>query len=165
MPPVRPPEDDDDWVAISSDPLPAGAAADWAVIDRCGGVVTFTGTVRDHARDATGALRADVSVLEYEAYEAPAVERMAAIAAEARRRWPDLGRVALLHRVGRLALRDVAVVVVVSAPHRGEAFAAARWAIDTLKETVPIWKKEEWSGGSDWGGDARPLAEVSDAAR
>ncbi|GAC1319866.1 MAG: hypothetical protein NVSMB12_19330 [Acidimicrobiales bacterium] len=127
--------------------------------------MTFTGTVRDHARGTDGALRADVSVLEYEAYEAPAVARMVAIAAEARRRWPELGRVALLHRVGRLGLREIAVVVVVSAPHRGEAFAAAQWAIDTLKDSVPIWKKEEWAGGSDWGGDARPLAEVADAAR
>ena len=171
MPPVRAPEHSDDWVAISDEPLPAGVASDWAVIDRCGGVVTFSGTVRDHARDSAGSLREGVSVLEYEAYEGPAVDRMVAIAAEARRRWPDIGRIALLHRVGRLVRRETAVVVVVSAPHRGEAFDAARWAIDTLKETVPIWKKEEWSAGSDWGGDARPisdarpLADAADSAR
>jgi molybdopterin synthase catalytic subunit len=157
---VRPPDHDDDWIAVSPAELPAAEAAAWAVVDRCGGIVTFAGTVRDHARTGDGVLREAVSVLEYEAYEGPATERMALIAQEARRRWPDLGRIALLHRVGRLSVRDTAVVVVVSAPHRGEAFEAARWAIDTLKETVPIWKKEEWAGGSDWGADARPLADV-----
>jgi molybdopterin synthase catalytic subunit len=85
---------------------------------------------------------------------------LAAIAADARRRWPGLGRVALLHRVGRLELGEVSVAVVVSAPHRGEAFEAARFAIDTLKETVPIWKRESWSGGSDWGTRAVPVGEV-----
>ena len=165
MPSVRPPEHDDDWIAICGGPLAAGDAIDWATVDRCGGVVTFTGTVRDHARSADGERRDGVTVLEYEAYEGPAVQRMTEIAGEARRRWPDLGRLALLHRVGRLALRDVAVIVAVSAPHRGEAFEAARWVIDTLKDAVPIWKKEEWSGGSDWGGDARPLADVTDRSR
>jgi molybdopterin synthase catalytic subunit len=76
------------------------------------------------------------------------------------RLWPKLGRIALLHRVGRLAVTERAVVVVVSAPHRGSAFAAAEWAIDTLKESVPIWKKEEWVGGSDWGVDATPISAV-----
>jgi molybdopterin synthase catalytic subunit len=82
------------------------------------------------------------------------------LAAEARVRWPGIGRVALLHRVGRLELEDAAVVVVVSAPHRGEAFEAARWCIDTLKATVPIWKKEEWAGGDGWGTDAQPVVDL-----
>jgi molybdopterin synthase catalytic subunit len=75
---------------------------------------------------------------------------MAAVASEVRRRHPGVERIALLHRVGRLAVSDVAVVVAVSAPHRDEAFDAARHAIDTLKETVPLWKREEWPGGSQW---------------
>jgi molybdopterin synthase catalytic subunit len=75
---------------------------------------------------------------------------MADIVAEIRTRWPEVARLALLHRVGELRLSEVSVVVVVSAAHRGAAFDAAEFAIDTLKETVPIWKQEHWSGGSDW---------------
>ncbi|GAC1589252.1 MAG: hypothetical protein NVS3B21_05740 [Acidimicrobiales bacterium] len=154
---VRPPEHGDDWIGICADALPLQEASSWAVVPGCGGVVTFTGTVRDHGVGEDGAVRHGVTLLEYEAYERPAVERMEGLAADARSRWPELGRIVMLHRVGPLELCEAAVVVVVSAPHRGEAFDAARWAIDTLKERVPIWKKEAWAGGSDWGGDARPV--------
>jgi molybdopterin synthase catalytic subunit len=147
------PGDADRWTAISENPLPASTAQEWAATPGCGAVVSFAGTVRDHAEG-----RPDVTGLEYEAYTGPALERMDAIASEARQRWPSIGRVALLHRVGRLEVGDVAVVVAVSAEHRGEAFAAAEWAIDTLKATVPIWKKETWAGGVDWGTDAVPVA-------
>ena len=75
----------------------------------------------------------------------------AAIADEARRRWPDLGRIALIHRVGRIELGESSVLCVVSAPHRPEAFVAARFAIDAVKASAPIWKHETWSGGSSWG--------------
>ncbi len=74
-----------------------------------------------------------------------------------RRRWPEVGRVALLHRTGVVALREPAVVVVVSSPHRDEAFAAARFAIDEVKATVPLWKQERWAGGSAW---AEPCGSV-----
>jgi molybdopterin synthase catalytic subunit len=155
--PILPPGSDGDWVAITEAVLPVAEALAWAVVPRCGGVVTFVGTVRDHAEGRDG-----VSALEYEAYEVPATDRMAALAAEARERWPGLGRVALLHRVGRLELQEIAVAVVVSAPHRGEAFEAAKWCIDTLKATVPIWKKEEWAGGSGWGTDAQSVGDLPD---
>jgi molybdopterin synthase catalytic subunit len=145
---------DDDWIGISGDPLPVAEASAWATLPGCGAVVTFTGTVRDHAEGRPG-----VTVLEYEAYEGPALQRLGELITEARRRWPGVGRVALLHRVGRLELCDAAVIVVVSAPHRGEAFDAARWCIDALKASVPIWKKEQWAGGSDWGTDAQPIVE------
>jgi molybdopterin synthase catalytic subunit len=82
------------------------------------------------------------------------------VADQARSQWPAIGRLALLHRVGTLALGEVSVVVGAAAPHRAEAFAAARFCIDTLKETVPIWKKENWEGGSDWGLDASEVSEV-----
>ena len=72
-------------------------------------------------------------------------------------RWPTIGRVGILHRVGTLGVGDPAIIVVVSAPHRGEAFAAAEWSIDTVKGTVPIWKKESWADGSDWGQGATAL--------
>jgi molybdopterin synthase catalytic subunit len=112
--------------------------------------------VRDHAEGRPG-----VSELEYEAYEEEVVPRLVAIAAEARRRWPDLGRVAVLHRVGTLAVGETSVLIAASAPHRGEAFDAARFCIDTLKTTVPIWKRETWNGGTDWALCSHPVDEVT----
>ena len=154
---MRPPEHGDDWLAIGPSALPVAEAYDWCVLPRTGAVVLFSGTARDHAGD-----RAGVTLLEYEAYEDQVIPRFAQIAAELRRRWPAAGRVAMLHRVGPLALGESAVVVAVSAPHRGEAFEAARFAIDTLKEAAPIWKKETWEGGSDFGLGAQPLTDVGD---
>ena len=112
----------------------------------------FLGVVRDHSEGRDG-----VTGLTYEAYEEEAVAKLAAVADEARRRWPVVDRVALLHRIGDLALSEASVAVVVSSPHRAEAFEAARFCIDTLKETVPIWKREHWEGGSDWGTRAQPV--------
>jgi len=121
-------------------------------------VVTFTGTVRDHSEG-----RAGVTELTYEAYEEPAVARMSAVVHDLRRRWPTIGRVAVVHRVGPLTVGDAAVVVAVSSPHRAEAFAAAAWCIDTVKATVPIWKHERWEGGTAWGVDAAPVADLNQA--
>ena len=149
------PADGDTWVALTETPISASAAHDWAIRPDCGAVVLFTGTVRDHAEG-----RPEVTRLEYEAYAEQVEPKLAEIAEAARGRWPDIGRVALIHRVGALELTDVAVVVVVSAPHRGEAFEAAKWCIDTLKATVPIWKKEHWRDGEDWGLAATDLQEV-----
>jgi molybdopterin synthase catalytic subunit len=134
------------WLGLSPQPLPTAAALDWATLPECGAVVVFTGTVRDHADGRPG-----VSRLEYEAYEEQVGPKLRELADDLRRRWPMLGRIALLHRVGAVALTEAAVVVAVSAPHRPEAFDAARYAIDTLKETVPIWKREFWAKESDWG--------------
>jgi len=136
-----------------------GRAVAWAEQPHCGAVVLFTGTVRDNAEGRPG-----VTALEYEAYEEEACPRMAAIAAEARRRWPVLGRAAILHRVGELGVGETSVLVVVSAPHRAEAFDAARFCIDTLKTTVPVWKRETWEGGSDWSLCSHPVEEVEEAA-
>jgi molybdopterin synthase catalytic subunit len=159
---VLPPVDGSEWLGLTPSPLPIGAAYDWAVRPDCGAVVLFSGTVRDHAEG-----RAGVEHLTYEAYEEQAVPRLAAIAAEARVRWPDLGRIVLLHRTGRLELGESSVIAVVSAPHRPEAFAAARFAIDALKASVPIWKHESWAEGEDWGTGAtevRQAAEVPTVA-
>ncbi|MDP1820246.1 MAG: molybdenum cofactor biosynthesis protein MoaE [Acidimicrobiales bacterium] len=145
----------DVWVALLPGALPTGEASSWATLPSCGAVVTFTGTARDHAPGRTGVHR-----LEYEAYEEHAIGRLEAVAAEARRRWLEIGRVALLHRTGIVGLGEAAVVVVVSAPHRSEAFEAARFAIDEVKRTVPIWKREAWEGGESWGLEAQHLAEV-----
>jgi len=148
--------DDPTWVGLTPDVLPVGRVADWAVLPSCGAVVTFTGTARDHA-----AGRPDVSGLEYEAYESQIEPRFVAIAEEARRRWPDLGRLAILHRTGPVAIGEASVVVAAGSPHRTEAFEAARWCIDTLKDTTPIWKRETWAGGESWGLDARALTDVT----
>lgn len=149
---LAPPPEGDDWIGLGRLPLPTEVAMRWATLARCGALVTFTGTVRDHAEGRHG-----VDQLVYEAYEGPALERMAAVVADARRRWPALARVAVLHRVGPLSVCETAVVVVVSAGHRGEAFAAGGYVIDTVKETVPIWKYEHWQTGADWGTGATPV--------
>jgi len=127
----------------------------WATTPRAGAVVSFSGVVRDHAEGRDG-----VRAMTYEAYEEPATRAMHAIVDEMRTRWPDVERVALLHRVGELALSEASVVIVVSAPHRGTAFEAASYAIDTLKQTVPIWKQEHWAHGSDWAVEQHPIRSV-----
>jgi molybdopterin synthase catalytic subunit len=149
---VLPPNHGDDWFALSESELPVANAYDWAVRPNCGAVVLFSGTIRDHAEG-----RAGVEHLTYEAYEEQVVARFEEIGAELRRRWPDTGRVALLHRVGRLVVGESSVIAVVSAPHRAEAFDAARYAIDALKQAAPIWKHEVWADGSDWGTGASDL--------
>lgn len=151
----QPPDGGDDWVGLTTETLPLEQARVWSERPDCGAVVLFTGTVRNFA-----AGRPSVSALEYEAYEEEVEPRLAAVAVEARRRWPGVGRTVLLHRVGRLAVGEASVAVVVSAPHRDEAFAAARYCIDAVKESVPIWKREEWDGGADWSPHASPVTEV-----
>jgi molybdopterin synthase catalytic subunit len=121
----------------------------------CGGLVLFSGTARDHADGRPGVER-----LEYEAYDSQVVPRLRDVAGEARDRWPTVRRIALLHRTGVLDVGDSAVVVVVSAPHRAEAFEAARFCIDTLKRSVPIWKRETWSGGESWGLEAQHIVDA-----
>ena len=109
----------------------------------CGGEVTFTGVVRNRSRGER------IRHLEYEAYEPLALREMQAIADEALRRWPEV-RLALVHRIGHLEIGEAAVMVAAAAPHRAQAFEASRFAIDTLKATVPIWKKEFTEDGAYW---------------
>lgn len=154
---LRPP-DADRWIALTDEPLPIGALYDWALSPRCGAVVLFSGTVRDHAVEGDE-VRDGVTHLEYEAYDEQVVPRFEAIEQEVRRRWADVGRVAILHRVGRIGLTESSVVVVVSAPHRPEAFDAARFAIDAVKASAPIWKHETWSEGSAWGTGAHDIVD------
>lgn len=135
----------DDWVWLSGDTLPVADALLWAVVPSSGAVVTFCGTVRDHSEGHQG-----VTALEYEAYPRGVDHTLQQIIAETRQRWPETGRVALWHRTGMLPLEELAVVVVVSAPHRGEAFDAGRFCIDSVKARAPIWKREHWPDGSSW---------------
>ncbi len=111
--------------------------------DDAWGIATFTGTVRDHSRGEA------IDHLEYEAYEPMAEKEMRKIARQVSERWPEV-RIAISHRVGRLEIGDAAVMIAAAAPHRGEAFDACRFAIDTLKQTVPIWKKEFAASGTYW---------------
>lgn len=156
---AEPPTGADDWVGLSSDELPLGVATDWAHRPDCGAVVVFSGVARDHSGD-----RFEVDVLEYEAYESQVGPRLQLLADEARRRWPAIGRLVMLHRIGRLEIGQSAVVVVASSPHRPDAFAAARFCIDALKATIPIWKRERWRDGDAWGLEAQHIREVTDLA-
>ena len=154
------PPDGSDWIGVSELPLPVADAGSWAVVPSCGAVVTFCGTVRDHS-----AGRPDVTALEYEAYVEQVVPRLDDVADSARSRWPDIGRLVLLHRIGHLVVGDVSVVVVASTPHRHQAFDAAHYCIDTLKHSVPIWKRESWAGGSDWSLCSQTIEDPSRARR
>lgn len=137
----------DDWLACSPSPLPTAVASEWVVQPSTGAAVTFVGTARDHAGERSG-----VHLLEYEAYDEHVVPVLGQVAQQVRLRHPDVARIALWHRTGALQVTDVAVVVAVSSPHRDAAFDAARWAIDEVKATAPIWKREHWDGGNDdWG--------------
>ncbi|WP_337175486.1 molybdenum cofactor biosynthesis protein MoaE [Paludisphaera sp.] len=129
-------------VEITDTPLDHAALTERVRHDNAGAVCTFLGTVREMTGD-----RRTVH-LEYEAYPEMAAKKLAELEAEARRRWPII-ELALAHRVGTLGLGDVSVVVAVSCPHRADAFEACRWLIDTLKEVVPIWKRERWADGRE----------------
>ena len=110
----------------------------------CGAVVTFLGTVRDVTGDQV------TTALDYDAYPGMAEKKLAEIEAETRARWP-VGNIMLVHRLGHLEVGEVSVAVAVSCPHRHQAFEACRYAIDRLKDIVPIWKKENSADGkSEW---------------
>jgi molybdopterin synthase catalytic subunit len=162
---VQAPSSGDSWLGLTADALPVGAVYEWCLLPSCGAVVLFSGTVRDHAADGQGVVRPDVTALTYEAYDEQVVPAFGRIEAELRARWPHTGRVALLHRTGRLGLTESSVVAAVSAPHRPEAFEAARFAIDALKASAPIWKLEEWRDGSDWGTGASVPVDPREVSR
>jgi len=130
-------------IQISSTPLNIAACIDAAATPDCGGIDVFIGTVRN----ATAGKK--VLRLEYEAYESMALKEMYKIADEAARKWP-VQNIVIHHRTGILQIEDAAVIIAVSAPHRGAAFEACRFAIDTLKKAVPIWKKEIFEDGEVW---------------
>jgi molybdopterin synthase catalytic subunit len=130
-------------IALTDHPISVPEVLAAVQHERAGAVDVFIGTVRNH-NNARAVVR-----LEYEAYAPMALKKMEELAAEARRRWP-VEALALVHRTGRLEIGDVAVVVAVATPHRADAFEACRWLIDTLKQTVPIWKKEIYDTGEEW---------------
>jgi molybdopterin synthase catalytic subunit len=129
-------------IEITEAPIDHAALTEQVRSNSAGAVCTFLGTVREMTGDRRTAS------LDYEAYPEMALKKMAELEAEARFRWPVIG-LAIVHRVGHLDLGEVSVVVAVSCPHRNQAFDACRWLIDTLKEVVPIWKKEVWADGTE----------------
>lgn len=131
-------------IDLTDQPIDFSAVTESVRSPLAGAVVLFMGTVREFTGDV------QTASLEYDAYPAMARQAMQQLETEACERWP-LQSVAMVHRTGQLALGDIAVAVAVSAGHRQEAFEAGRWLIDTLKERVPIWKKEQYADGStEW---------------
>ena len=132
-----------DSYGLTQEPLDLEALVAWATAPEYGAVVSFLGTTRSPNRGE------EVAFLEYEAYPEMAEKVMAEILAEMRARWP-LGRIALWHRLGRVDPGEASIAIVVSARHRKEAFAACQYAIDRVKQILPVWKKEHRKDGSFW---------------
>lgn len=128
---------------ITEDEISVDALYKTVLKDSHGAVVTFSGVVRDHSGDKR------TNYLEYEAYTNMAEKKMAEIGDEIQRQW-GIADVAILHRVGRLEIGEISVLIAIASPHRAEALAACKYAIDRLKEIVPIWKKEVGENGDYW---------------
>lgn len=145
FPPVSGGADADRYQVVEH-PLSADAIADAVADAGAGGIALFSGVVRNQ----TGGR--PVKFLEYEAHAPMAEAKMREIGDAIRARWSGVRRIAILHRIGRLEIGESSVLIGVSAAHRGEAFAACQYAIDTLKRTVPVWKKEHFEDGEVWVG-------------
>ncbi len=130
-------------IHLTDQPLDIASITASVQADEAGAIDVFIGTVRNNTKEKK------VVRLEFEAYDSMALREMEKIAAQVRAKWP-VAHVAIHHRKGVLQIGDVAVIIAVSTPHRSDAFAACRFAIDTLKETVPIWKKEVFEDGAVW---------------
>ena len=138
-------------IRLTHQPIDTAAVLAEVASPAAGAVLLFLGTARDSTDGRPTAS------LNYECYEEMALRQLAELEAEARRRWPLTG-CTLVHRLGRLEIGAASVAVAVSSPHRDDAFAAGRWLIDTLKQIVPIWKRENWTDGtSEWVGEDRVL--------
>jgi molybdopterin synthase catalytic subunit len=128
---------------VTLEPLDAMAVSATVSAPDCGAVATFVGLVRDHNAGRR------VLWIDYEAYEPLAVRTFERIEAEASERWPRI-RLAIHHRVGRLAIGDASVVIAAASPHRADAFAACRYGIERVKQVAPVWKHEHFEGGDVW---------------
>lgn len=146
-----------DWICVSESPLSPEDLTAWATRPECGAVVTFCGTAR-----TTSSNRQDIEALEYETKVELAETRIAEVLDVTRSRWPQLVAVAIHHRVGRVHLKEPAVVIAISSPHRQAAFEASQFCIDAVKRCVPMWKREIWEGGSAWSEEAREMLSVRD---
>ncbi|MBS1503275.1 MAG: molybdenum cofactor biosynthesis protein MoaE [Bacteroidetes bacterium] len=133
----------DSQIIISGKPLDIQACIDWVMTPQSGGIDVFIGTVRDATKGRK------VIRLEFEAYEPMALKKMEKIAKQAFEKWP-VQKLLIHHRTGLLEIGEVPVIIAVSCAHRDAAFEACRFVIDTLKQTVPIWKKEIFEDGEVW---------------
>ncbi len=131
---------------ISKEKIEIQSVIDKVVQRDAGAITTFIGTVRELTKGKK------TLYLVYDAYESMAVKKLEQIGAEIQERWNG-AEAAITHRVGRLDITDVAVVIAVSTPHRADAYEANRYAIERIKEIVPIWKKEHWEDGEEWVGN------------
>lgn len=131
---------------IAKDPIDIQSVIDKVVQREAGAITTFIGTVRELTKGKK------TLYLVYEAYEPMAVKKLAQIGDEIKEQWEG-AEVAITHRVGKLDITDIAVVIAVSTPHRADAYEANRYAIERIKEIVPIWKKEHWEDGQEWIGN------------
>lgn len=145
-----------DRIELTRERIPAEALVEHVRTPGDGAVVTFDGCVRNHSHGRS------TLYLEYEAYESMALDKMHEIAVQAHEKFA-IDRVAMVHRLGRLEIGETSIFIAVSAAHRGAAFEACRWAIDTLKRTVPIWKKEFFADGAIWADGEVPRAPVANA--
>ena len=142
---------------IVEKPIDVGVLITGAFRPDCGAVATFVGTTRiDESSDAS------VEYLEYEAYRPMADRKLEEIGAEIGERW-ELGEVSIVHRIGRVYPGEPSVVIVVASPRRSPAFEASRYAIERIKEIVPIWKREVWSDGYIWVGSQVGTRSASEA--
>ncbi|MCZ6635295.1 MAG: molybdenum cofactor biosynthesis protein MoaE [bacterium] len=132
-----------DVYRISEDVIAPDALYEAVLQDSDGAVATFAGVVRDHS------LGRSTQYLEYDAYPEMAEKTMAEIGDEVRKRW-EVDRIGMLHRIGRLEIGEISVLIAISSAHRKASLEACHFAIDRLKETVPIWKKEVWTDGEAW---------------
>jgi molybdopterin converting factor subunit 1 len=130
---------------VTEDVIDPRAVSDAVADPGAGAIITFVGTVRNTARGR------DVLYLDYEAYPAAAEKMLTRIGDEIAERW-GIDRVAITHRIGRLQIGEASVAIVVSSPHRNEAFEACHYAIERIKQIVPVWKKEYYAGGDFWVG-------------
>ena len=133
----------DDWIEILEKPLSVEDVVKFVTDAHAGGIDVFLGTTRAETSPSGQRLLA----LDYEAYAEMALARLKLLATDARKGWP-ITKIAILHRIGRVAVGEASVVIAVSCPHRAESFDACRFLIDQLKVDVPIWKKEIWADGT-----------------
>lgn len=143
------------WIAITNASLAIGDVIQWVIQPDCGAVATFLGVTRKESSGTPG--QEGIIALDYEAYEQPALDRMRQIASYARERWPDLVRIAIIHRIGRVGLCEPSLLIVASSPHRSDALFTVSYIVDAVKSSVPIWKKEMF--GTVGSGDANPKAD------
>ncbi len=141
----------EDVYEITREPIDKPGLEQRLLTGAAGAVVTFDGVVRDNNQGRR------VVTLQYEAYAPMAVKEMRRVGEEIRARWPEVERIGIVHRFGELAVSESSVVIVVTSPHRRVAFEACHYAIDRVKQTVPIWKKEIFEDGEEWVEGQRPV--------